>query len=318
MNASSNPSSASLAQTLDFHIPEAEDAVWARPLLQNAARQGCEYTFGNILAYRAGYHTQIAQYNGWFFSFSQWEPSGARSYAFPVGGTNVGAAIEILRAYTRGRGETLRLFGLTKADTQALDAACPGQFRYRAMREDFDYIYATQDLAQLPGKKYHQKRTAARHFYRENDWTYVPLEGEAALRQEALDFCALWRTQNAARGAADFAREYDSIELFLRHFETLEGKGALLKVGQRVVAFTAGEDAYPGCFVTHYEKALTEYPGAYQAINQRFAANALTDYTLINREEDVGDEGLRQVKLSYHPTILLEKFSAYSADEARG
>ncbi|MBQ6569899.1 MAG: DUF2156 domain-containing protein, partial [Clostridia bacterium] len=74
------------------------------------------------------------------------------------------------------------------------------------------------------------------------------------------------------------------------------------------VAFCLGERQRSDTFITHYEKALPEYEGAYALINREFAKNTVGNFKYINREEDTGQEGLRKAKLSYHPAILLEKY----------
>ena len=84
----------------------------------------------------------------------------------------------------------------------------------------------------------------------------------------------------------------------------------MLRVEGQAAAFTIGEPVSDQCFVVHFEKALSRYPGAYPMINQQFVQNALQAYHYINREEDLGLEGLRKAKLSYHPAILLEKGTA--------
>lgn len=101
----------------------------------------------------------------------------------------------------------------------------------------------------------------------------------------------------------------------LHGFEPLGMKGGLIRIEGKPVAFTVGEEINPRCFVIHFEKAVDGYNGLYAAINHEFAANALSGYEYINREEDMGIEGLRKAKLSYQPAILLEKYMAVPKGE---
>ena len=94
------------------------------------------------------------------------------------------------------------------------------------------------------------------------------------------------------------------------HFVEIGCVGGVLRVDGDVVAFTFGERLNDNTFDTHFEKAFSDIRGAYPMINMLFAKNMLTDYELVNREDDVGSEGLRSAKLSYHPEILIEKYAA--------
>ena len=99
-----------------------------------------------------------------------------------------------------------------------------------------------------------------------------------------------------------------AIALALRHYDEMGFVGGLLRVGGKVIALTLGEPLNRRVFVTHFEKADTDYEGAYTMINRQFAVHRLADYEYINREEDMGLESLRKAKLSYHPDILLKKY----------
>ena len=101
-----------------------------------------------------------------------------------------------------------------------------------------------------------------------------------------------------------------AINMAFRSFEELKLSGGLLRVDGKPVAFTVGEEINPEVYLLHFEKALSGYEGLYAAINHEYAANHLENYRYINREEDLGIEGLRKAKLSYNPAILLEKYSA--------
>ena len=94
------------------------------------------------------------------------------------------------------------------------------------------------------------------------------------------------------------------------NFEELKLSGGLIRIEGKPVAYTIGEEINPQVFLLHFEKALAGYDGLYAAINNEFARRNLSGYQYINREEDLGLEGLRKAKLSYHPAIILEKYRA--------
>ena len=102
--------------------------------------------------------------------------------------------------------------------------------------------------------------------------------------------------------------ESDIIDGVLDNYHRFEFKGALLRINGKVEAFTIGEELNDKIFVTHFEKANSEYAGIYQAMNCLFAKNTISDYIYVNREDDMGIEGLRKSKLSYNPVILLDKY----------
>ncbi len=104
--------------------------------------------------------------------------------------------------------------------------------------------------------------------------------------------------------------EYDVVKEALMCFEELGLTGGLLRKDGEVIAFTLGEPLSDDTFVVHFEKAFPEIQGAYTMINQQFVLAECQNYKYINREEDTGDEGLRKAKLSYHPVILLSKYTA--------
>ena len=118
----------------------------------------------------------------------------------------------------------------------------------------------------------------------------------------------------AARPVTEEHHETDGdrepIERAFRHFDELGLMGGLLRLDGRVVAFSFGERTNEQVFVTHIEKAFADIPGAYPMINREMARRFCTDVPYINREDDVGVEGLRKAKLSYYPAILLENYTA--------
>jgi len=308
--ATSEPSQLDLPNALGFRRPKPEDILWARPILFEAERLGCEFCFGNIYAWCRKYGTEITQHSGFFLSRSIKQAI----YCMPIGQGDLKDVIPLLSEDAKQRGAALRLYGLNAQDIPRLEEAYPGAFCIeKANPADFDFIYSQEDLATLAGKKFHQKRNHVARFMREcPGWFFEELT--PALLDEVLEMEKTWAEQNAARNPEGFAEELEAFERSLRNFQTFGLRGALLREngpGSRVIAFTMGEALSKYTFCTHYEKAYAEdYTGAYQMINRCFAEETLDGFELINREEDLGHEGLRKAKLSYHPTQVLEKYYA--------
>lgn len=171
----------------------------------------------------------------------------------------------------------------------------------REDRDNFDYLYQRQDLAELAGRNYHKKRNLIKTFVKSYPYSALPLREE--YRAEALNVLNDWRKESGQEGDYEAAREA------LDKMEELQLCGGLYRVAERPVAYVLGEELAGGtCFVIHFEKALTGFKGLYQFINQSFAAVLPEIYTTINREQDLGDQGLRQAKLSYRPSGFIEKF----------
>ena len=179
-------------------------------------------------------------------------------------------------------------------------------YSVQADRDNFDYLYRRQDLAELGGRNYHKKRNLIKAFVSTHTYTALPLR--TAHRDDALHILEEWRAENSHPGDYDAAREA------LEKMEELQLCGGIYHVESRPVAYTLGEELARGAsFAIYFEKAVSGYKGLYQFINQSFAAVLPESYETINREQDLGEEGLRHAKLSYKPTEFVEKFKIYPA-----
>jgi len=266
-----------LPSELRFHAPQPEDIAWAKPILLAEERMGCEFCFGNIYAWALRYGTEIARCRGFFLA-----RNGCGLYCLPQGPGDLNEVLPLLREDARRCGKPLTLFGVTSGDIPRLEAAAPGAFRYEAN---------------------HIAR-----FERGNTWRCEAIT--PAVLDECLEMERQWVARNAEKDPVGLRGELRALERCFAHYEAFGFCGALLRAGGRIVAFTLGEELSEHCFCTHFEKAFTEEPGAYQMINRCFAAVCLENYEFVNREEDLGDEGLRRAKQSYHPAMLLEKYKA--------
>lgn len=177
-------------------------------------------------------------------------------------------------------------------------------YRVLADRDNFDYLYRRQDLAVLGGRYYHKKRNLIKAFVTSHNYAARPLREEYIA--DALQVLDDWR------GSNDQAGDYEAAREALEQIDYLQLCGGIYYVEERPVAYALGEElAGMATYLIHFEKAVSGYKGLYQFINQSFAAVLPEDYETINREQDMGDQGLRQAKLSYKPTGFIEKFKVY-------
>lgn len=173
--------------------------------------------------------------------------------------------------------------------------------------DNSDYIYLTTDLIELKGKKFDGKRNHINRFNRQYSYEYVVMD-ESHI-DEALRITEEWcaeRDCNLHKGL--YCEKLANMEL-LKNFAALECQGALIKVDGRFEAYTTGEMLNGNTAVIHIEKAGSKINGLYTLVNQQFCQNQWIHTEYINREQDLGIEGLRKAKQSYNPFKMSNKYT---------
>ena len=260
------------------------------PLLQPLAEGISEFTFANLYLFRHKHHYRLTVLADGILAVLGQEPVGP-FFLLPMGLP----APDILARLFRDQ-RTLKC----ASASQARSLAAMG-YRVIEDRDNFDYLYRRRDLAELGGRNYHKKRNLIKAFVRSHAYEARPLRVE--YRDDALAVLDAWRAEIGQDG------DYGAAQEALRQMETLQLCGGVYYVEHRPAAYVLGEELANGAsFVIHFEKAISGYKGLYQFINQSFAAVLPEDYETINREQDLGDPGLRQAKLSYKPYGFVEKF----------
>jgi hypothetical protein len=188
------------------------------------------------------------------------------------------------------------------------EAALPGRVLPEEAREHWDYLYSVPELIDLSGNRFHSKKNLLKQFMKRYPFRYQPI-GPADVRAVLSlqdDWCA-WRD---CESTETLASENRVISQVMKSWEHLEGiMGAVILVGERPAAFTVAEAYHKDMLLIHFEKGLGEYTGIYQAINQQFLEhNRARGFSLVNREQDLGDEGLRKAKMSYNPADFVRKY----------
>jgi hypothetical protein len=173
-------------------------------------------------------------------------------------------------------------------------------------RDNFDYLYRREDLATLHGRALQKKRNLVHVFEKTHRYQAFPISNDRV--SDALVVLDTWRDH--ARDHADYAPAREA----LVHAEEFGLTGRIYYVEDKPVGYTMGEEAAAGTmFVVHYEKTVPDMKGLYQVINMDFARSLPPTVTLINREQDLGDPGLRQAKITYRPCGFVKKYRARKA-----
>ena len=290
---------------INFEEPKLSDKKWIDSILKNSGCIGVDCVFGSIYIWKDLYKVKICNFNDMLLRVYE---SGDVSYTFPVGNGDIKLAIKEMIDDCNKRQKKFKMIGLTKNMIKYLDSIMQDQFEFYNIRDSYDYIYDVEDLAFLKGKKYHQKRNHISKFNRLYDFSYEDISSKNM--NECKMFIEKWFDEFLKIKREDITEEKKAIDLSFKYYNELEFKGGVIKVGDQIIALTMGEEINDRIFDIHFEKALSDYEGSYTVINNEFVKRNLMSYKYINREEDLGIEGLRKAKLSYYPSILLEKYTA--------
>ena len=289
-----------------FKRAELEDKELMTSYFKKYESRSCERTFVNNYLWSRRYPVTFAVIENTLVFKSEDEKH--LSFAFPAGEDEViKKVLPVLKQYCEERGYPFSLYMVTAENFEKLESWYPGRFEIEYDRDSADYVYESEKLATLAGKKLHAKRNHINKFKTayENRWSYESMSKENL--EDCFQMALKWRKQNECEENDEKCAEMCVTLNSLRLFEELELKGGVLRIDGEVVAFTVGEELSKDTFVVHIEKAFAEIQGAYPMINQQFVEHECKGYTYINREEDTGAEGLRKAKLSYRPVFLIEK-----------
>lgn len=292
---------------LNFRRISADDKALYESYAAFEAERGCEYSFANIYMWGEQY---LAETCGCAVVFSRF--GGSDSYHYPIGRGDKDAAIGEIIADAAGRGIPCRLSGMTPEEARHLEELYPCRFEIKPTRDFYDYVYSTLDLAELKGKRYHGKMGHYRKFCEKHTGFVTELitEENVSLVREMLD------SWYAEKEVSDAYFSFDTEKLALkRAFEARDKLGLTgfaIKHGGKVLAFAMASRMSPDTFDIHFEKAVSTADGAYAAINREFAQYIKAnhpDAVYLNREDDMGIEGLRRAKESYKPHHMVEKYT---------
>lgn len=295
---------------LNFVAPQLQDREWIQEIVAGTENRGSDLAFSNIYLLRNKYDTKICRYEDFFIR--KYNGLWRLGYTFPIGEGDVEAALHALEEYVAGKGEPLDFCMLTEEQKSLLEELYPDRFTFSCNEGDTDYVYLSEELANLAGRAYHKKKNHVLKFMR----TYENVDLRPITEENKEDAWTVEeRWHHAHQEQANYSQmaERNAIWEALQNMEALGLMGAVLYVEDVPAAMTIASHINRDTCDIHFEKVNDEYAvsGGYSVINQLYAKQ-LTDYKWINREEDIGIEGLRKAKLSYHPKLFIQKYSARS------
>ncbi|MCF0256744.1 DUF2156 domain-containing protein [Bacteroides heparinolyticus] len=291
---------------ISFKDIELSDRELITRYTQNSPRRNCDLSFSNLCSWRFLYNTQFAILDGYLL-LKFWAEEEL-VYMMPIGNGDLKKVLEALIEDAHQEGKPFCLLGICSGMCSELETFMPGKFQFTADRDYADYLYLRTDLATLSGKKLQAKRNHVNKFKRTYNYEYTPITPDRI--QECLELEAIWCKANNCDQHEGTGNERRALVYALHHFDELGLMGGILHVDGKIVAFTFGMPINQDTFGVHVEKADTSIDGAYAMINHEFAKHIPEQYIYINREEDLGIEGLRKAKLSYQPAIILDKYMA--------
>jgi len=257
--------------------------------------QMSELTFANLYLFRKVHNYQLSMLNGSIVVFGRGY-DGREYFLPPLGGDAAAVSDKLLK-------DGLMLFADEESMAGWLDI--DGVNRVED-RDSFDYLYLRDEMATLPGNRFHKKKNRISYFTARHDYQSDLLTSDDVA--ECRKLLLVWHASvNQIRGkAVDF--DFEACDEALVLLEELGLQGVVIRVDGVVSAFSLGEKLNDNTTVCHFEKADPYMEGLSQLVNREYAARLFNDCVYVNREQDLGEAGLRNAKLSYHPTRLINKF----------
>ena len=298
---------------IDFRPITIDNKELYQKYLLDGKERSCEYSFANLYLWGQQNATILHGHMALFSKFGQ-----KCIYPYPVGNGDKKAILDAIIADAKERGILCRITSFDEEGKQTLENLYPGRFQFHYDLGNSNYVYSIDDLADLPGSKYHKKRNHCNHFRTEYpDYSVEPLsEANLLLVKDMVEDWYREKLMDDPQG--DYLEEQAAINKAFGNLDALDMEGLVLFAGNEVMAVTLGSRLSDDTFDVHFEKAKGDINGAYSVINQEFAKyirNKYPDVHFLNREDDLGIEGLRIAKQRYFPHHMKESYWADYLEE---
>ncbi len=270
----------------------------------------CDHCFTDIFMWQGHYRTKICFEDGFCFLKADDTETGKPLFLAPIGEGDLAAAIRKLRSETSRCELPFVMSAVTEGMKARIEAALPGEFEFLHNEDADDYIYLSEKMISLSGKKLASKRNHINRFMAdyEGRWEYQDITDDNI--GDAFAFHLRWTKEDVHLNDPAFVNETSAISIALQNREELGVNGGLLLLDGEIIGLSLGCPSTKEVYVIQIEKADHTIPGSYQMINQQFALRNCGNYLYINREDDLGLDGLRKAKNSYFPAMKGVKYVA--------
>ena len=288
--------------------PLLEDAPLVRAAVERSGLAGNELNFANVFLLQEKHRTTIAFRDGFFFR--HYDGQRLAGYGFPVGEGDVETALRTIFDDAESRGRAPKIALATRTQAATLRRLFPGKFRFTCDRGDADYLYSTERIAGLTGRRMHRKRNAVKRFEKERPGARVEPLTVANLDAAAL-VAERWRLNRPDAEAPELAAETRALETAFRFFGELKLFGQVVLDGDEPLGFALLSATSALVCNEHFEKATPDGAASYPFLCRNAARLALERKARwLNREEDLNSQGLRAAKSAWFPELLPAKFNA--------
>lgn len=273
-----------------------------RGYLSKYPLEASEYTFTNMFAFRDAYNFKLSLFKN---NLMILKDTGPVSLFCPVGNAGISDALDQGFKYLEKYPGEPHFERMPESFVRAhlMDNE---KYIVEEERDHFDYVYDVREMIELKGRKFHDKKNKANRFRSSYQYEYAALTPD--LIGECLEFEHYWCEVRDCGKYPGLQKERCAILKMLRNFNSLDIKGGLIRIDGKIAALTLGEKMLTDTMVIHIEKANSDIPGLYQVINQEFLMHEAGDCRFVNREQDLGIEGLRNSKMSYNPVTFVKKY----------
>jgi len=287
---------------MEFRLLALADKVLVDKALAKHPPEISELTFTNLFCLKAKRQVLVAEHEGGLIFLAR---EGERSFFLPPV-CDCGVAVPVRAMFDYARGEGLAPDVERVPEVTAGELAQAG-FKVEEDRANWDYVYLATDLALLEGRHYDGKRNFVRQMLASHQCEYRRIT--AGNVSDCLALETTWCNLRHCELDPGLEAEQRAITVCFENWERFSLTGGAVVVDGRIQAFAIGERLNPTTAVVHFEKANPELKGMYQLINQWYSRHELSEYTYVNREQDLGIQGLRKAKESYHPHHMVRKFT---------
>jgi len=289
---------------LNFEPINADNILLALDFFEYKKGRTADYTIGAMYMWRDFYNTSYTIYEDMLLYRVKF--ANRTAFTYPVGNGSFDRAIDALKEYCRNENIPLWFCTVPKEVVPAIVERYNGTIPAEPNRDWADYLYRAEDLAEMAGRRYSGQRNHINKFKKlYPDYKYHRITPDNL--QRVTEFLISFGKEHGKDDKLAKEELKRAIEL-MTYFDRFNQKGGFIEVDGKIIAMTVGEIVLDTLYC-HIEKAIRDYEGAYQMIVKEFASDMMQyGIQYINREDDVGDEGLRKSKLSYHPIELLDKY----------